>query len=57
MQELDLVQALVQEVLVVLDHLKAHQVFTPPPSQVATVQGRTEGRGSDGPAHLVTYRV
>lgn len=52
LQQLDLVETLVEEVLVVLDHLEAHRVFPTPPPQVTAVQRRAERGGSDVAADL-----
>lgn len=53
LQKLDLVQTLVEEVLVVLDHLEANRVPTSFAQQVAALQRRAEGGLSDVSAHLI----
>lgn len=52
LEELNLVEALVEEVLVVLDYLEAHRVISASAAKVAAFQRRTERRLSDVPAHL-----
>lgn len=54
LEELDLVEALVEKVLIVLDHLEAHCVVSAAAAKVAAFQRGAECRFSDVPAHLAT---
>ena len=52
LQQLDLVQALVEKVLVVPNHFQAHRIFAPSSPQVAALQGSAEGSLADIAADL-----
>jgi hypothetical protein len=57
LQQLDLIQGLVEEVLVVLDHLETHPLgFVLLGGQVQALQGRGEGGGAQHVVHLVAPR-